>query len=44
MSSDIVRGLLMIGCGLIAFTWANSPWASAYVALSDARFGLGFGD
>lgn len=38
------RGLFMIGCALFAFLWANSPWAAAYVALSDTQLGFGFGN
>jgi len=34
----------MIVSGLVAFVWANSPWAFAYVALSDTHLGLGFGE
>lgn len=43
VSGDVARGLFMIVSGLIAFLWANSPWAYAYIALSETHLGLGFG-
>jgi NhaA family Na+:H+ antiporter len=44
VSGDSARGLIMIISGLIAFLWANSPWAYAYIALSETHLGLGFGE
>jgi Na+:H+ antiporter, NhaA family len=36
-------GVVLIGAALIAFAWANSPWAEHYFALLDIPVGIGFG-
>ena len=36
-------GVVLIVAALIAFAWANSPWAAQYFAILDIRFGVGFG-
>ena len=34
----------MIFASILAFAWANSPWAPGYFALREITFGVGFGD
>ncbi|TQF11436.1 Na+/H+ antiporter NhaA [Myxococcus llanfairpwllgwyngyllgogerychwyrndrobwllllantysiliogogogochensis] len=34
-------GILLALCSVVAMVWANSPWASSYVGLFDARLELG---
>lgn len=34
-------GILLAVCAVVAMVWANSPWASSYVGLFDARLELG---
>jgi Na+:H+ antiporter, NhaA family len=36
-------GVLLIGAALVAFAWANSPFAASYRALLDVRLGVGLG-
>jgi len=36
-------GVVLIAAALVAFAWANSPWAAHYFAILDIRFGVGFG-
>jgi len=34
----------LIFASILAFAWANSPWAPGYFALREITFGVGFGD
>ena len=34
---------MLIGAALIAFAWANSPWAAHYFAILEIPLGVGFG-
>jgi Na+:H+ antiporter, NhaA family len=36
-------GVVLIGAALIAFAWANSPWAGQYFAILEIPVGIGFG-
>ena len=36
---ETVGGALLLAATVLAMVWANSPWASAYEAIRDARFG-----
>ncbi len=37
-----VSGILLVGAGLLALAWANSPWASAYFGLWEAKLTFHF--
>ncbi|HLP22447.1 MAG TPA: Na+/H+ antiporter NhaA [Microbacteriaceae bacterium] len=39
LSSDRVGGVLLVAGALLGLLWANSPWASAFLLMRDARFG-----
>jgi NhaA family Na+:H+ antiporter len=41
LRSDVVGGLLLIGAGLIALGWANSPLSTSYEAMRSFVFGPG---
>jgi len=36
---ETVGGALLLAATVLAMVWANSPWASAYEVIRDARFG-----
>jgi len=36
---ETVGGALLLAATIMAMVWANSPWASAYEVIRDARFG-----
>ncbi len=36
-------GVLLFTVAVLAFAWANSPWAASYVGLKEARIGLRLG-
>ena len=36
-------GVLLIAAAVLAFAWANSPWAASYFALLDTPVRIGFG-
>ncbi len=42
--SESAGGLALIAASLVAFAWANSPWAPGYFALREISLGIGFGD
>lgn len=42
--SESAGGLTLIAAALVAFAWANSPWAPGYFALREVTFGVGLGD
>ncbi|HLL40362.1 MAG TPA: Na+/H+ antiporter NhaA [Rubrobacteraceae bacterium] len=42
--SESAGGLSLIAAAIVAFIWANSPWAPGYFALREISFGIGFGD
>lgn len=37
-----VSGILLVGAGLLALAWANSPWAGAYFGLWEAKLSFHF--
>jgi Na+:H+ antiporter, NhaA family len=39
LRKETVGGVLLLAATIIAVVWANSPWASSYLALRDLRFG-----
>ncbi|MEV6923672.1 Na+/H+ antiporter NhaA [Dactylosporangium sp. NPDC051485] len=39
LRTETVGGLLLLVAALVAFGWANSPWAGGYARLSDWRVG-----
>jgi Na+:H+ antiporter, NhaA family len=39
--TESASGVLLIAAALLAFAWANSPFAPSYLALLDARLGVG---
>lgn len=41
--SESFAGMLLIAVALLAFGWANSPWAESYMALQHVHFGLSAG-
>jgi NhaA family Na+:H+ antiporter len=41
---EAFAGVLLLCFALIAFVWANSPWASAYFAIKEIPFGLRLGE
>ena len=41
--TESASGVVLIGAALIAFAWANSPWAQHYFAILEIPFGVGFG-
>jgi NhaA family Na+:H+ antiporter len=43
MSSQSASGLVLILCAVVAFAWANSPWAAAYFDMQHLHTALVFG-
>lgn len=43
IKTESASGVVLIAAALIAFIWANSPWAAQYFAILEIRFGVGFG-
>ncbi|MGH6918027.1 MAG: Na+/H+ antiporter NhaA [Geminicoccaceae bacterium] len=41
--TESASGVVLLGAALIAFVWANSPWAARYFAILDIPVGVGFG-
>jgi NhaA family Na+:H+ antiporter len=41
--TESASGVVLIGAALVAFAWANSPWAGRYFAILDIPVGVGFG-
>jgi NhaA family Na+:H+ antiporter len=41
--TESASGVVLIGAALIAFAWANSPWAATYFALLEIPVAVGFG-
>lgn len=39
LRSDTVGGLILVAAALIGLVWANSPWASSYLALRNTAVG-----
>ncbi len=39
--TESASGVLLIAAALLAFAWANSPWASSYFALLEVKLGVG---
>jgi Na+:H+ antiporter, NhaA family len=37
-------GVVLVIAAIVAFVWANSPWADSYVALWETTFTVGIGD
>jgi len=42
--SESAGGVTLIFASILAFAWANSPWAPGYFALREITFGVGLGD
>ncbi|MEJ7631194.1 MAG: Na+/H+ antiporter NhaA [Rubrobacteraceae bacterium] len=42
--SESTGGVTLIFASILAFAWANSPWAPGYFALREITFGVGLGD
>ena len=40
---EAASGIVLIAAALIAFAWANSPWAGSYEAMLHLPVGIGFG-
>ena len=43
IKTESASGVVLIGAALIAFAWANSPWAEHYLAILGIPVGVGFG-
>jgi Na+:H+ antiporter, NhaA family len=43
INTESASGVVLIGAALIAFAWANSPWAEHYFAMLEIPLGIGFG-
>lgn len=43
MSLQSASGILLIFCALLAFAWANSPWAASYFAMKELETAIVFG-
>ena len=43
IQSESAGGIMLIVAALVAFAWANSPWAGAYLDLQHVPFVLGLG-
>ena len=41
--TESASGVLLIAAALVAFAWANSPWAGSYFALLEVKLGIGLG-
>ena len=41
--TESASGVLLIAAALLAFAWANSPWAGSYFALLEVKLGIGLG-
>ncbi len=41
--TESASGVLLIAAALLAFAWANSPWASSYFALLEVKFDVALG-
>ncbi len=41
--SESTGGVTLIFASIIAFAWANSPWAPWYLDLREIKFGIGLG-
>ena len=41
--SESAGGVILIAAAVVAFLWANSPFAPSYQALKEAPFGIGLG-
>jgi NhaA family Na+:H+ antiporter len=41
--TESASGIVLIGAALIAFVWANSPWAERYFAILEIQGGVGVG-
>ena len=44
LSSQSASGLVLILCAVLAFAWANSPWADAYFAMQHLHTAVVFAD
>src|SRR5918996_495447 len=43
INTESASGVVLIGAALVAFAWANSPWAEHYFAILEIPVGVGFG-
>jgi Na+:H+ antiporter, NhaA family len=43
INTESASGVVLIAAALVAFAWANSPWAARYLAILDIPLGIGLG-
>jgi NhaA family Na+:H+ antiporter len=43
INTESASGVVLIGAALVAFAWANSPWAEHYFAMLEIPVGVGVG-
>src|SRR5262245_30788082 len=41
--SEVAGSVMLLACTVLALAWANSPWASAYIALTHTEIALRVG-
>lgn len=44
VNTAAIGGILLMVAAVVAFAWANSPWASIYHSIWDTQFRIGIGD
>jgi NhaA family Na+:H+ antiporter len=43
IQTESASGVILIAAAVLAFAWANSPWAASYFAMLDVPFAVSFG-
>ena len=43
IKTESASGVLLIAAAVLAFAWANSPWATSYFALLEVKLAIGIG-
>ncbi len=43
LATESASGIVLIGAALVAFAWANSPWAALYADLQHVHAGVHLG-
>jgi NhaA family Na+:H+ antiporter len=43
IQTESASGVILIAAAVLAFAWANSPWAASYFAVLDVPFAVSFG-
>ncbi len=43
IKTESASGVLLIAAAVLAFAWANSPWAGSYFAMLEVKVGIGVG-